>query len=130
MQSRPLRVLVIYTAILLLAVNTPAPLVYRPGEGWSYESADGSGAWTRARAKDQLDVAKEAFENKDYKIASKAARRVVRVWPFSDYAPEAQYLVGRSYEERDKDEKAFKAYQQLVEKYPKAANYNEVVERQ
>ena len=27
-------------------------------------------------------------------------------------------------------EKAFKAYQQLVEKYPKSANYNEVVERQ
>jgi outer membrane protein assembly factor BamD len=130
MQCRPLRVLVFFTAILLMAVNTPAPLVYRPGEGWSYESADGSGSWTRTRAKDQLDVAKESFENKDYKIATKAARRVVRVWPFSDYAPEAQYLVGRSYEERGKDEKAFKAYQQLVEKYPKAANYNEVVERQ
>jgi outer membrane protein assembly factor BamD len=55
---------------------------------------------------------------------------VVRVWPFSDYAPEGQYLVGRCYEERGKDEKAFKAYQQLVEKYPKAANYDEVVERQ
>jgi len=130
MQCRPLRALVFFTAILLMAVNTPAPLVYRPGEGWSYETADGSGPWTRTRAKDQLDVAKEAFENKDYKLSTKAARRVVRVWPFSDYAPEAQYLVGRSHEERGKDEKAFKAYQQLVEKYPKAANYDEVVERQ
>jgi len=130
MQCRSLRVLVFFTAVLLMAVNTPAPLVYRPGEGWSYESADGSGPWTRTRAKDQLEVAKEAFDKKDYKLSTKAARRVVRVWPFSDYAPEAQYLIGRSQEERGKDEKAFKAYQQLVEKYPKAANYDEVVERQ
>ena len=130
MQCRPLRVLVFFTAIFLLAVNTPAPLVYRAGEGWSYESAGGSGPWTRTRAKDQLEVAQQAFEKKDYKLATKAARRVVRVWPLSDYAPEAQYLVGRSWEERHQDEKAFKAYQELVEKYPKAANYDEVVKRQ
>jgi outer membrane protein assembly factor BamD len=129
MQCRPLRVLLFITAILLMAVKTPAPLVYRPGEGWTYEPV-GGGSWTRTRAKDQLDVAKEAFEKKDYKVTSKAARRVVRVWPFSDYAPEAQYLVGRSLEERGKDEKAFKAYQQLIEKYPKSADYSEVVERQ
>jgi outer membrane protein assembly factor BamD len=130
MQCRSLRALICFSAFFLMAVNTPAPLVYRPGEGWSYEPADGSGAWTRTRAKDQLEVAQQAFERKDFKLATKAGRRVVRVWPFSDYAPEAQYLVGRSYEERDLDEKAFKAYQQLIEKYPKSTNYNEVVERQ
>ncbi|MGZ8900553.1 MAG: outer membrane protein assembly factor BamD, partial [Limisphaerales bacterium] len=113
-----------------LAVNTPAPLVYRAGEGWSYESATGSGPCTRTRAKDQLEVAQQAFENKDYKLSTKAARRVVRVWPLSDYAPEAQYLLGRSWEERQRDEKAFKAYQELVEKYPKASNYDDVVKRQ
>jgi len=129
MQFRSVRVLVFFTALFLMAVNTPAPLVYRPGEGWTYEPV-GGGSWTRTRAKDQLEVAKESFEKKDYKMSSKAARRVVRVWPFSDYAPEAQYLVGRSFEESGKDEKAFKAYQQLVEQYPKSANYNEVVERQ
>jgi outer membrane protein assembly factor BamD len=116
--------------MFLFAVNTPAPLVYRPGEGWSYEPAGGGGSWTRTRAKDQLEVAQQAFEKKDYKLASKAARRVVRIWPFSDYAPEAQDLVGRSHEERGQDEKAFKAYQTLIEKYPKASNYDDVVVRQ
>lgn len=130
MQSRSLRVLIFLSAVFLLAVNTPAPLVYRPGEGWSYEPADGSGSWTRTRAKDQLEVAQQAYEKQDFKLATKAGRRVVRIWPFSDYAPEAQFLVGRSYEERGLDEKAFKAYQQLVEKYPKASNYDEVVKRQ
>jgi outer membrane protein assembly factor BamD len=110
-------------------VNTPAPLVYRPGEGWSYEPV-GGGKWTRNRAKDQLEVAQKAFDDKDHSTALKAARRTVRVWPFSDYAPQAQYLVGRCFEEKKQDEKAFKAYQQLVEKYPKAGNYEEVVQRQ
>ncbi|HVK59251.1 MAG TPA: outer membrane protein assembly factor BamD [Candidatus Kapabacteria bacterium] len=130
MQCRSLRVLLFFSALFLLAVNTPAPLVYRPGEGWSYESADGSGSWTRTRAKDQLDVAQQAFEKKNFKLSTKAARRVVRIWPFSDYAADAQFLVGRSYEERAKDEKAFKAYQELIEKYPKATKYDEVVKRQ
>jgi outer membrane protein assembly factor BamD len=129
MQCRSIRVLLFAIALLLMAVKTPAPLIYRPGEGWTYEPI-GSGAWTRTRAKDQLDVAKEAFDKKDFKLTTKAARRVVRVWPFSDYAPEAQYLAGRALEERGQDEKAFKAYQQLVEQYPKSANYDEVVERQ
>ena len=130
MQCRPLRVLIFLSAIFLCAVNTPAPLVYRAGEGWSYEPAGGSGSWTRTRAKDQLEVAQQAFDKQDYKLATKAARRVVRIWPFSDYAPDAQYLVGRSHEERGQDEKAFKAYQTLVEKYPKAAKYDDVVARQ
>ena len=129
MQCRSVRVLLCFCVIFLFAVNTPAPLVYRAGEGWTYEPV-GGGSWTRTRAKDQLDVAREAFEKKDFKLANKAARRVVRVWPFSDYAPEAQFLVGRSYEESGRDEKAFKAYQSLVEKFPKSANYEEVVERQ
>ena len=130
MQSRSLRVLILLSAVLLTAVNTPAPIVYRAGEGWSYEPADGSGSWTRNRAKDQLEVAQKAFESQDFKLATKAGRRVVRIWPFSDYAPDAQYIVGRSYEERQQDEKAFKAYQELIEKYPKASAYDEVVKRQ
>jgi outer membrane protein assembly factor BamD len=128
MLRRSVRLLCL-SALLLSAVNTPAPLVYRPGEGWSYESV-GGGKWTRTRAKDQLDVAQQAFDNKNFGLALKAARRTVRVWPLSDYAPQAQYLVGRSLEEQKQDEKAFKSYQTLLEKYPKSSNYEEVVKRQ
>ena len=49
-------------------------------------------------------------------IALKAARRTVRVWPFSDYAPDAQYLVGRCFEEKQQDENAFKEYQAWAER--------------
>ena len=39
-------------------------------------------------------------------------------------------LVGRCYEAQKKDEKAFNAYQEIVEKHPKIANFQEVQERQ
>jgi tetratricopeptide (TPR) repeat protein len=51
---------------------------------------------------------------------------VVLVWPLSDYAPQAQYLVARCYEATGKAEKAFKAYQKLLEKQPKIANFDEI----
>src|SRR5688500_15523386 len=112
-----------------LPIKTPAPLVYRPGEGWSWEPIGGA-KWTRQRAKDQLDVAQAAFDEKNFKIANLAARRTVRTWPLSDYAPQAQFLLARTLEERGKDAEAFKAYQELLQKYPKIDNYDEVLQRQ
>lgn len=117
-------------ALLVFTQRAPAPLVYTPGEGWRYEAEGSEGSWTRPRAKDQLEVAQEAFQKHDFGIASKAARRTVSRWPFSDYAPQAQYLLARCYEEDGKDEKAFKAYQRLLEQYPKIDNYDEIVKRQ
>jgi len=125
-------VLFLSVAFLFLAFPTrsPAPLIYTPGEGWSYEAVGGEGKWHRPRAKDQFEVAQAAFDKKSYGLALKAARRVVKVWPLSDYAPQAQYLVGRCYEATGKDEKAFNEYQKVLEKQPKIANYQEILERQ
>jgi len=115
--------------VVLFPFRSPAPLIYTPGEGWTYEPY-GGGKWQRTRAKDQLIVAQEAFDKKDYGLALKAARRTVKVWPLSDFAPQAQYLLGRSYEIRGFDQKAFKEYQTLLEKYPRAVHYEEVLKRQ
>jgi outer membrane protein assembly factor BamD len=117
--------------LLGFVFNCPAPLIYRPGEGWVYERVgEDAASWQRGRAQDQLQVAQEAFDAGDISRAIKAARRVVRQWPLSDYAPDAQYLLGRCYEEKEFFEKAFKTYQDLIEKYPKSARYTEVLERQ
>jgi outer membrane protein assembly factor BamD len=126
-----IRLLLVCLAVFLFPFRSPAPLVYRPGEGWSYESPSGKeDQWRRLRAKDQLDVAQAAFDKKDYKLAMKAALRVVTIWPLSDYAPQGQYLLGRCYEQRRQDEKAFKAYVQLLAKYPKMPNATEIQGRQ
>lgn len=125
----------IRSALILLCVvifphTCPAPIVFRPGEGWTYEPVGGEGKWTRNRAKDQLQVAKDAFERKDYRTAAKAAKRVAKVWPLSDYAGEAVYYLGRCYEARGIDQLAFKQYQRALTRYPKVVNYDEILKRQ
>lgn len=130
MQRWSIRLLLIAVCVVAFPQRSPAPLIYRPGEGWTYEPVGGEERWQRTRAKDQLEVAQVAFDKKDYGLAQKAARRVVKQWPQSDYAPQAQYLVGRCYEARKMDEKAFKAYQSVLEKYPKIASYDEILKRQ
>lgn len=130
MKRRLFRLLLIGFCVLALPVRCPAPLIYRPGEGWSYEPVGGEGKWQRLRAKEQLDVAEKAFDQRAYGLALKAARRVVRVWPLSDYAPRAQYLVGRCYEAKGEEEKAFREYQKVLEKQPKIGNFEEILQRQ
>lgn len=130
MNRLPVRLLLVGFALLAFAERCPAPLIFTPGEGWRYEKVGETGSWVRTRAKDQLEVAQQAFDAKDYSTAMKASRRTVGVWPFSDYAPQAQYLLGRCYEAREQDEAAFKAYQKLIERYPKVSNYDEVILRQ
>jgi outer membrane protein assembly factor BamD (BamD/ComL family) len=123
------RLFVFAVGVLVWPQRCAAPLIYTPGEGWRYEQV-GEGSWQRARAKDQLEVAQTAFDKKDYGLAEKAARRTVKVWPFSDYAPQAQYILARCCEAGGNDEKAFNAYQKLIETYPKDANFDEIIQRQ
>jgi outer membrane protein assembly factor BamD len=123
--------LFIVTGLLMMVpFRSPAPLLYVPGEGWYYESVGSASKWQRDRAEDQLDVAQKAFNNHDYDTALRAAYRVVKVWPLSDYAPDAEYLVGRCLEAKGKDEAAFNAYQKIIEKYPHSSSYEDVLWRQ
>jgi outer membrane protein assembly factor BamD len=121
--------LMLFTLVLLPA-RSPAPLMYVPGEGWYYESYGETARWQRTRAKDQLQVAEDAFAKQDYSTTLRAAHRVMRVWPLSDYAPRAQYLIARCLEKKGKSEAAFNAYQNIIDKYPKSTDYNEVLWRQ
>jgi len=122
--------LLLVGVVVLLPLRCPAPLMYVPGEGWYYEPYGETANWQRLRAKPQLDVAEQAFTNKNYKVTLHAAHRVLRLWPLSDYAPRAEYLIGRCLETQGKDEAAFNAYQQIIEKFPKSGEYNEVLWRQ
>ncbi|HZT22631.1 MAG TPA: tetratricopeptide repeat protein [Verrucomicrobiae bacterium] len=113
-----------------LPFRSPAPLYYTPGEGWYYEPFGQKADWMRSRAQDQLAVAEESFTNGDYAVALRAARRVVRLWPLSDYAPRAEYLIGRCLEKAHRDEAAFNAYETIIQKYPGSAQYEDILWRQ
>jgi outer membrane protein assembly factor BamD len=116
--------------MVLFPFRAPAPLYYVPGEGWYYEMFGQNARWQRPRAKEQLDVAEQAFTKNDFNTTLHAAHRVLRVWPLSDYAPDAEYLIGRCLEASGNDEAAFKAYQNIIEKYPRSSHYEEVLWRQ
>lgn len=113
-----------------LPLRSPAPLIFTPGEGWRYEQVGASRKWEKARAKDQLEVAEKALEEGDHNLVIKASKRVINRWPYSDYTPKARYLLGRAYEAKGQDERAFKTYQKLIERNPKIENYEEILQRQ
>lgn len=118
-------------ALFLCPFRAPAPLIYRPGEGWTYEVPGGKeNNWRKSRAKDQLDVAQQAYDRKNYRLAIKAAQRVIHVFGLSDYVPQATLLLGRCYEARKQDEKAFAAYEQILTKYPKIGMSHDLQSRQ
>jgi outer membrane protein assembly factor BamD len=130
MNRRFVFLLIAFSCAMLLPYRSPAPLIYTPGEGWNYEPVGGGGNWQRTRAKDQLIVAQEAFDKKDYSTALKAAHRTVKVWPLSDYAPQAQFIVGQCYEAKGNDERAFKEYEIVLQKYPRFVDCEKVLTRE
>jgi len=130
MNRRFVFLLLAFACAMLLPYRSPAPLIYTPGEGWTYEPVGGGGNWQRTRAKDQLIVAQDALDKKDYSTALRAAHRTVKIWPLSDYAPQAQFIVGQCYEAKGQDERAFKEYQKVLEKYPRFVDCDKVLTRQ
>lgn len=130
MSRRFVFLLSLVTFVMLWAHRSPAPLVYTPGEGWTYESYGSGGKWRREQAKDQLAVSQDAFDNKDYSLAAKSSAYLLRKWPLSDFAPSAQYLLARCHEIDGNDEKAFNEYQKMFTKYPKSDKLNDALERQ
>jgi len=130
MNRRFVLLFVVAAFVALIPFRSPAPLIYTPGEGWYYEPAGEKADWMRPRAKEQLDVAEQAYTNKNYSVTLHAAHRVVRVWPLSDYAPRAEYLIGRCLEMEGKDEAAFNAYQDIIKKYPRTDEYEDILWRQ
>jgi len=122
----------VFAAVLFLAMvyQAPAPLVYTPGEGWTYEPPGKQVKWRRETALAQLQVAEQAFQKGDYGTALKAAKRILRVWPLSDYAPNAQFLIAQCYEAKRHDERAFKEYQKLIDRYPRCPLRETALQRQ
>ncbi len=124
-----LRSLLLALALWLSTDLCFAPFVYTPGEGWRYETPGQAARWRRDTATEQIEVARKAFEEGEHRVAIRAAGRIFRQWPRSDYAAEGQFLAARAYERLDRPEKAFKAYQRLLTYYPRFEDYNLVLER-
>jgi outer membrane protein assembly factor BamD len=85
---------------------------------------------TMENAREQLQYA-ETFEKKgDYKGALREYKKTLKQFPASAEAATATFKMGVCYEELDKPDKAFKAYQEVLEKYPSYPDPEEALRRQ
>ena len=78
----------------------------------------------------QFEWALSFFESADYVRAAKEFLSLVRFYPRSETAPEAQYLAGVSYELQEKLGEAFVAYKKVVEIYPFSSRFKDAIERE
>src|SRR5438093_331334 len=110
-----------------LPTNCPAPLIWRKGEGWSYER---EGVTSATNPQDQLAFAKQLQQKKQYDNALSAYRRVVRRWPTSFAAQEARMGTAECLSALGYHYKAFKEYQALIEKHPNSQHFDTALQRQ
>ncbi len=95
-----------------------------------------TGSWINPKsavkdtAEQQFKWAMEFYEAKDYKRAVSEFERLVKFYPNSTYAPQAQYYAGRAYEDMEEYYHAYLSYQKVIEAYPYAKNRDEIIKRQ
>jgi outer membrane protein assembly factor BamD len=116
-----------FVAITLVSSLAQAELVWRPGEGWSDESG---GDVSASSSRDQLDLAHKLEAQGDRDRALKAYKALLRRWPLSFFAPEAQYRVGKILEDEGDFYNAFQAFQKMVTKYPSSDYFAQALNEQ
>lgn len=122
------RLLVCSALALLMAVPVAqAGLVWRPGEGWSDESG---GDVSASSSRDQLDMAHKLEAQGQRDDALKAYKSLLRRWPLSFFAPEAQFRIGKIMEDEADFYTAFQAFQKMVQKYPSSTYFEQALGEQ
>ncbi len=111
----------------LMPTESPAPLIWRKGEGWTWERA---GVTTATNPADQLKIAQDFRAKKHYRDAIDAYRRVIRRWPQSFSAQDARLGLAECLGAINYYYQAFKEYQQLIEKHPNTPHFDTVLQRQ
>lgn len=80
--------------------------------------------------REQYDWAMQFYLAKIYPRAISEFKKLIKVYPHSELAPDAQYYIGRSYEDMGKYYKAYLAYQKVIDTYPRTELTDEIIERQ
>ncbi len=85
---------------------------------------------TQSGADDIFDNALDLYKEKKLDKASEQFKIVLKQYPKSRVAPEAQYRIGTIFEETGDYVEAHKAYQALIRSYPQSERFEEVIERE
>jgi outer membrane protein assembly factor BamD len=113
--------------VFVMPVESPALLIWRKGEGWSWEH---EGVTTGTNPADQLKIAQDLQAKKQYRNAIPAYRRVISRWPLSASAQDARLGYAECLGAIGYHYKAFQVYQDLIKKHPNTPHFDTVLQRQ
>lgn len=82
-----------------------------------------------ATPKLQLQKGQKEFEAENYKASIKEFRKVLIHYADAQEAAEAQYYIGRAWEEMETPYQAFLEYQKVIDTYPNSQRIQEISER-
>lgn len=99
---------------------------------WSPEAGEfvNPDAVVEGTPQEQYDYAMESYKQKDLKKAAEQFRLLLRQYPSSSVAPEGQFKLGVIYEEMGDYIRAFRAYRDLLQRYPQTERMHEAIERE
>jgi outer membrane assembly lipoprotein YfiO len=80
--------------------------------------------------KKQFDWAMGFFESEDYKKAIAEFEKLIKHYPLSKSASEAQFYKAQAYENIGEYYRAFEDYQLVIDKYPYTERVEEIIERE
>ncbi len=118
--------LVAVATLLAFPARCPAPIIYRPGEGWETKGS----ATVAVTPKDQLEQGKEFEKVQNWDDAMSSYRLLLKRWPTSIHAGEAQFRIGYCQEQQRDYYKAFLSYQKVVDSYQGFDKFDELIQRQ
>lgn len=124
MKRALLTCLVVVIAVVGVAGQLEAGWTWSPQTGWI-----GPSGAVKDTPAEQLDYALSFFEKADYDKARIEFQKLLKHFKDAPQAPEAQYYIGRSREEKGDYYEAFLAYRKTIQVYPSTARFNEVLER-
>jgi outer membrane protein assembly factor BamD len=122
-----LRALLPVFLAVAVAQSAHASLSWTPGEGWSDDSGSDISA---SSSRDQLDLAKKLESQGQRDDAMKAYKMLLRRWPLSFFAPEAQFRLGKIQEDEADYQNSFKSFQTMVKKYPSSEFFEQALGEQ
>ena len=112
--------------MFFFAASLPAPLIYRPGQGWEAEGEDA----IEETSNSQLEKGMRYDKEGRLEQAANAYRTLVKTWPLSPNAPEAQFRLAATYFKLYDFQRSFKEFQKCVEKYPDSEHFEETLKFQ
>ncbi len=121
-----LRFLFLLLGLLTAPLPCPAPIVYRPGEGWETKGQ----AASQATPKAQLEHGQELEKKREWDDATTSYRMLLRRWPTSIHAADAQFHIAYCQEQQRDYYKAFLSYQKVIDSYQGFEKFDEVLQRQ